>query len=93
MLSLSRDRWDAALFADRVSPASLGPAGLQALRCQGAVVAGGWALCESGAGVTCIVAVLGIGSGSGTNYTLLFLVAGIVAVLGAAAIVPIKKVR
>ncbi|WP_347350490.1 MFS transporter [Intrasporangium sp.] len=37
--------------------------------------------------------LLGLGSTEGTNYTLLFLVAGIVAVLGAAAILPIKKVR
>lgn len=36
--------------------------------------------------------LLGIG-GTGTNYTMLFLVAGIVAVLGAVAIVPIKKVH
>ncbi|MFH5824757.1 MFS transporter [Georgenia sp. AZ-5] len=36
--------------------------------------------------------LLNVGS-EGTNYTLLFLVAGIIGLLGAAAIVPIKKVR
>lgn len=36
--------------------------------------------------------LLGIG-GAGTNYTMLFLVAGVVAVLGAVAIIPITKVR